>query len=76
MFLETITLTVENVSESQLYPRSEQKLKRTKAAEQQRHDLQPNQTNAIFVSNLEIWVYFSCQTESRRFGGPNNNYFY
>ena len=49
----------EIISESQLYRRKEQNLKRKKRIEQQRFDLTGHQTSATFVSNVENCVYMS-----------------
>ena len=52
-FLEILIHTLDFFNESQLKPRSEQKLKRWKPGEQQGPDLAAHQTSARFELSLE-----------------------
>ena len=73
--LEILIVPHEKVfSESLLYPRSEQQMKRKRPGEQQQHLCRGHQTSATIVLNSERCVYFRGNTVSRRFGGTNNSY--
>ena len=62
--LERIIRTKEMFSESQLYQRKEQKLKRKTRGEQQQADFPVHRLDARFVYKLRKCVYFSGQTGS------------
>ena len=63
-WLEITILSLEIFSESQLYLRKEQTLKRKEPGEQQRAICGPHQTSAGFVLNLENCVHSRDNTGS------------